>query len=238
MNPTMRGDGTLEWHDDAGRLHRDKGPAKVLPSGREEWYRHGKLHREDGPAVIHANGSYKWYRDGVRHREGAPACVYVNGTEKWYRDGLRHRDDRPGSELPGRPADLVRGGQEGARGARALGGRGARVAAGRREDRQPPGGLEIGVAAQQRAQLDACARGARRGGQVDHEARVRVLLGVGEPVAQLAHRVGLEQARHHGPVHVSATVTVRFQRELIGHTATLPPPSQRLLKSGRVVSAV
>src|SRR4051795_12796555 len=96
----LTGDGVLEWRDAEGRLHNDDGPARVLPSGREEWYRHGKLHREDGPAIEHANGSYKWYRDGVRHRDGAPACVYVNGTEKWYRDGLRHRDDGPAASYP------------------------------------------------------------------------------------------------------------------------------------------
>jgi glycine/D-amino acid oxidase-like deaminating enzyme len=86
--------------DADGRLHREDGPALILPSGREEWYRHGKLHRDDGPAVVHANGSVKWYRHGRRHREGAPACVYVNGTEKWYRDGLRHRDDGPAATYP------------------------------------------------------------------------------------------------------------------------------------------
>ena len=46
----MTGDGVMEWRDAQGRLHRDDGPARVLPSGREEWYRHGLLHREDGPA--------------------------------------------------------------------------------------------------------------------------------------------------------------------------------------------
>ncbi len=93
-------DGVIEWRDGSGEPHRDGGPARVLPSGREEWFRHGRLHREDGPAVVHANGSVKYYRDGVRHREGAPACVYVNGTEKWYREGLRHRDDGPAAIYP------------------------------------------------------------------------------------------------------------------------------------------
>jgi hypothetical protein len=96
----VKGDGVIEWRDDDGRLHRQGGPARVSPSGREEWFRHGNLHRADGPAVVHANGSEKWYRDGRRHREGAPACVYVNGTEKWYRDGKRHRDDGPAAIYP------------------------------------------------------------------------------------------------------------------------------------------
>ena len=51
-----RGDGVVEWRDADGRLHRSGGPARIFPSGREEWYRHGELHREDGPAVVHANG--------------------------------------------------------------------------------------------------------------------------------------------------------------------------------------
>lgn len=79
---TIGVDGTIEWRDAEGRLDRADGPARVFPSGREEWFRRGHLHREDGPAVVHANGSVKYYRDGVRHREGGPACVYVNGTEK------------------------------------------------------------------------------------------------------------------------------------------------------------
>ena len=95
-DPLLRGDGVMEWRDAENRLHRAGGPARVFPSGREEWYRHGSLHRTDGPAVVHANGSYKWYRDGARHRDGAPACVYVNGTETWYRHGLRHRDPEAG----------------------------------------------------------------------------------------------------------------------------------------------
>ena len=93
-------DGVIEWRDSDGRLHRAGGPARVFPSGREEWYRHGVLHRTDGPAVVHANGSVKYYRDGVRHRDDGPACIYVNGTEKWYRHGLRHRDDGPAAIYP------------------------------------------------------------------------------------------------------------------------------------------
>jgi hypothetical protein len=57
-------DGRIEWRDDAGRLRRTSGPARVSPSGREEWFRHGRLHREDGLALIHANGSVKYYLDG------------------------------------------------------------------------------------------------------------------------------------------------------------------------------
>jgi hypothetical protein len=54
-------DGTIEWRDAKGELHRAGGPARVFPSGRREWFRHGRLSREDGPAVEHANGSVKYY---------------------------------------------------------------------------------------------------------------------------------------------------------------------------------
>jgi hypothetical protein len=64
-NPTVGPDGIAEWRDDEGLLHRDDGPARVYPGGREEWFRHGRLHREDGPAVVHANGSVKYYVDGA-----------------------------------------------------------------------------------------------------------------------------------------------------------------------------
>lgn len=40
----------------------------------------GRLHRDHGPALIHASGSCKWYRHGRRGREDGPARVYVNGT--------------------------------------------------------------------------------------------------------------------------------------------------------------
>jgi hypothetical protein len=81
---TIGVDGVIEWRDAEGELHRAGGPARVFPSGRQEWFHHGRLHRNDGPAVEHANGSFKYYVNGVRHREGAPACVYVNGTAKAY----------------------------------------------------------------------------------------------------------------------------------------------------------
>lgn len=37
----MLGDGTLEWRDGAGRLHREGGPARVRPNERDEWFRPG-----------------------------------------------------------------------------------------------------------------------------------------------------------------------------------------------------
>ena len=68
MASEMTGEGVLEWRDDEGRLHRDDAPARVFPSGREEWYRHGKRHRdpEEGPAASYPDGRRIWFVDGVR----------------------------------------------------------------------------------------------------------------------------------------------------------------------------
>jgi hypothetical protein len=88
-------DGTRQWLDEDGRLHREGGPAEITPDGERRWYRHGKLHREDGPAVVSPDGYEAWYRDGFFHREDGPAVVEPDGYEAWYRDGLPHRDDGP-----------------------------------------------------------------------------------------------------------------------------------------------
>ena len=34
-------DGTLEWRDEKGNLHRLDGPAMIQPDGHQEWRRHG-----------------------------------------------------------------------------------------------------------------------------------------------------------------------------------------------------
>lgn len=67
----MKGDGVIEWRDDDGRLHRQGGPARVFPSGREEWFRHrdGKRHCDDGPAAIYPDGRRIWFENGVKIRE-------------------------------------------------------------------------------------------------------------------------------------------------------------------------
>jgi len=42
-------------------LHREDGPAAILPGAAKIWYCNGKRHREDGPAVIFENGTNVWY---------------------------------------------------------------------------------------------------------------------------------------------------------------------------------
>ena len=70
MAGTMSDDGVLEWRDVEDRLHRAGGPARVFPSGREKWYRHGLRHRDpdDGPAATYPDGRRIWFVEGVKVR--------------------------------------------------------------------------------------------------------------------------------------------------------------------------
>ena len=90
-------DGEKQWYKH-GKLHRDDGPAVIMPNGYrayKAWYKNGERHREDGPAVICSDGCKAWWRDGKRHREDGPAWINPNGTRKWYQNGKLHRDDGP-----------------------------------------------------------------------------------------------------------------------------------------------
>jgi len=51
------------------KLHRNNGPAVVLPNGSKFWYEYGMLHREDGPAIEYANGSKAWCLGGNSYIE-------------------------------------------------------------------------------------------------------------------------------------------------------------------------
>ena len=44
-------------------LHREDGPAVILPGAAKIWYCNGKLHREDGPAIVHSTGVVSWVLD-------------------------------------------------------------------------------------------------------------------------------------------------------------------------------
>jgi hypothetical protein len=71
-------DGTREWRaalrrkpvglPDLHPLHREGGPARILPDGTLEYWRKGKLHRDpaEGPAVVRPDGSHEYWRNGTR----------------------------------------------------------------------------------------------------------------------------------------------------------------------------
>lgn len=47
-----------------GKLHRDHGPANILPGGTKRWYTNGQLNRLDGPAVEYTNGAKEFWVEG------------------------------------------------------------------------------------------------------------------------------------------------------------------------------
>jgi hypothetical protein len=99
-----------EWYDEAGRLHRENGPA-ILECYHgfttQYWYKHGVQTREDGPAklVTHdKNGMIvheEWIVDGLEHRIGGPSRImrdWFSGVliyEAYRQNGALHREDGP-----------------------------------------------------------------------------------------------------------------------------------------------
>lgn len=92
------------WLNKDGKIHRDGDkPARVSPSGTQEWYKDGKIHRDgDKPAVISHDGTQSWYKDGKIHRDGdQPARISHLGVQTWYKDGKVYREgDKPTMMLP------------------------------------------------------------------------------------------------------------------------------------------
>ncbi len=79
----------IEYKDEDGQLHRDDGPALIMPDGMRVWYYHGERHRDDGPAAIGPDGEQLWYQHNKRHREDGPARTWPNGMRWWYWRGKR-----------------------------------------------------------------------------------------------------------------------------------------------------
>ena len=65
--------GCITYYDKDGINSRVGGPANiVIRDGYESWYQDGKLHREDGPAIILPNGTEKWIINNREIRIIAP----------------------------------------------------------------------------------------------------------------------------------------------------------------------
>ena len=80
--------GTRRYYNDAGRLHREDGPAIVYPTRGKEWYQNGLRHRLDGPAIVWGNGGKEWWQNGKRHRIGGPAVIRSDGSNEWWLNGI------------------------------------------------------------------------------------------------------------------------------------------------------
>ena len=100
--PTVLPDGTQEWVNMAGELHRSGGlPAVIRADGIQEWYQNGERHRVSGPAIVFADGAEMWYQHGKLHRDGdQPAIVSPNGDREWWQNDKRHRTAGPAFTNP------------------------------------------------------------------------------------------------------------------------------------------
>jgi len=65
-NPEIAKNGTKQWFNSQGQLHREDGPAVIWPNGGKFWFKNGLSHREDGPADEYGNGKKHWYIEGKR----------------------------------------------------------------------------------------------------------------------------------------------------------------------------
>jgi hypothetical protein len=75
--------GSTFWYKN-GMIHREDGPAIILPNGTESWFLNGKLHRLDGPAVLNSYKDKEWWIDDKLHREDGPAVMFSNGKVEWW----------------------------------------------------------------------------------------------------------------------------------------------------------
>ena len=72
---TVCGDGTVEWRNTAGQLHRVNGPAVESSSSFNRWYLYGKYHRLNGPANYDERFNW-WHVNGILVLESEfPAAV-------------------------------------------------------------------------------------------------------------------------------------------------------------------
>ena len=79
-------DGTVEWFNSEGKLHRLGGlPASESSNGHKLYLENGKLHRSGGlPAVEYSNGDKEYYENNKLHRIDGPAVDFVNGTKQYW----------------------------------------------------------------------------------------------------------------------------------------------------------
>lgn len=101
------GHGRFEYRNTNGDLHRDDGPAIILPHGHEEWFINGLRHRIGGPAVKIPHWVYdtgiaskkilvyerKYYALGKLHRPDGPAIEFANKVE-WWLEGRRYTEPK------------------------------------------------------------------------------------------------------------------------------------------------
>ena len=89
LTRTESPDGTIEYRDSKGELHRIDGPAIEYGNGTNVWFVNGLRHRTDGPAIEFPDGEKWWYINGLRHRTEGPAVEHSDGTKEWWVNGIK-----------------------------------------------------------------------------------------------------------------------------------------------------
>jgi len=77
----------IEWRNNKGEVHKEKGPAIEYNNGTKCWYKNGEHHRLDGPAIEHSDGTKYWCQNGKHHRLDGPAIECADGSKEWYLNG-------------------------------------------------------------------------------------------------------------------------------------------------------
>ena len=60
-------DGSIRYFNKEGFLHRENGPAVIIPKGPRIWFINGLRHRTDGPAYIASDGYKEWHIEGKQY---------------------------------------------------------------------------------------------------------------------------------------------------------------------------
>ena len=87
---TILENGTIEYTNSKGQLHREDGPAIEYANGDKEWYLNGQRHRLDGPAIEYADGDKMWFLNDQYHREDGPAIEWPSGIKHWFINGVEY----------------------------------------------------------------------------------------------------------------------------------------------------
>ena len=89
----------IYFRNDAGKIHREDGPAYINTNGSKAWLISGQYHRLDGPAFIWPDGYKEWCINGKTHRVDGPAIIYPNGDKAWWiNDQYYGRAEEPPEE--------------------------------------------------------------------------------------------------------------------------------------------
>jgi hypothetical protein len=86
-------DGAEFYRNMAGEMHREDGPALIMPNGVYYHFINGKCHREGGePAVYTDTGTQYWYEQGQLHNLNGPAIIYDDGECEYWIDGIEYSE--------------------------------------------------------------------------------------------------------------------------------------------------